>query len=30
MITRSSAEELSLVPEMEVHIAFKASGLHIF
>ncbi len=30
LITRSSADELSLVPEMEVHLAFKASALHIF
>jgi molybdopterin-binding protein len=30
LITQSSTEQLSLVPEMEVHLAFKASGLHIF
>jgi molybdopterin-binding protein len=30
LITQSSAEELSLVPEMDVQVVFKASALHIF
>ena len=30
LITQSSAEELSIVPGMEVQVAFKASALHIF
>ena len=30
LITQNSAEELALVPGMEVQVAFKASALHIF